>query len=152
MKSRAETYWLLTAPESRARPPCKAALDGDRRAAVAALRGDLHPQLFQGLQKIVQGPLAEAFAAGEDVSALPQGGKRRKKAHGGAGVAQVDGLRHRPPVAADAPDPDGSALPVDARPQLRQGLGGEFGVFGPEGVAQQAFPGGQAAATKARWV
>ena len=46
----------------------EAALDGDRRAAVAALRGDLHPQLFQGLQKIVQGPLAEAVAAGEEVS------------------------------------------------------------------------------------
>ena len=35
------------------------------------------------------------------------------------------------------------ALPVDVRAQLSQGLGGEFGVFGLEGVAQDAFPGGQ---------
>ena len=55
----------------------------------------------------------------------------------------MDGLRHRLPLAADAPDPDGSALPGEAGPQLSQGLGGEFGVFGPEGVAQHAFPGGQ---------
>ena len=40
----------------------EAALDGDRRAAVASFRGDLHPQLLQGLQEIVQGPLAEALA------------------------------------------------------------------------------------------
>ena len=49
----------------------------------------------------------------------------------------------RPPAAADAPDPDGVALPVDAGPQLRQGLGREFGVFGLQGVAQHALPGGQ---------
>ncbi len=119
------------------------ALDGDRRAAVAASRGGLHPQLFQGLQEIVQGPLAEAVAAGEDVSALPQSRKRRQKAHGGAGVTQVNGLRHRPPVAADALDPDVIALPVKARPQLGQGLGGDLGVFSPEGVAQHAFPRGE---------
>ncbi len=45
----------------------------------------------------------------------------------------------RPPLAADALDPDGLALPVDARPQPRQGLGGEFGVFGLQRVAQQTL-------------
>ena len=50
------------------------------------------------------------------------------------------GSGHRPPAAAGAPDPDGGALPVDPGPQLRQGGGGELGIFGLEGVAQQTFP------------
>ncbi len=38
---------------------------------------------------------------------------------------------------------DGGALPVDARPQLRQGLGRELGVFGRQGVGEDALPCGQ---------
>ena len=108
--------------------------------------------MFQGLQEFAQGPLAEALRTGESISPLPQGRKRREEAHGGAGVAQVEGLGHRPPAAAGAADSNGIALPVNAGPQLRQGAGGEFGVFGLEGVAEDAFPVANPAATKARWV
>ena len=57
----------------------EAALDGDRRAAVAVLRGGLHPQLAQGLQKIAQGPLAEALGAGEEVVPCPRAARAVKK-------------------------------------------------------------------------
>ena len=35
------------------------------------------------------------------------------------------------------------ALPVDPGPQLGQGLGREFGVFGGQGVGEDALPRGQ---------
>ena len=88
------------------------------------------------------------------VSPLPQGDQRREEAHGGAGVAQIDGLS--PPAANGRRAPWTrmvGALPGDAGPQLSQGLGGEFGVFGLQGVAQDhVSPAARLAATRARWV
>ncbi len=121
----------------------EAALDQDRGAAVAFLRHGLNPQLRKGRQQLPQGPLAEAFRAGEQVLALPQGGERREQAHGSAGVAQVDGLGNREPAAAGALNPQRGVLPFNGRPQARQRLGRQLGVLGLQGVHKHAFPRSQ---------
>ena len=121
----------------------EAAGDPHRGAAVASFGDGPDPHLAQGLQQLPQGPLAEALGAGEEVLSLSQGGQGREEAHGGAGVAQVNRQRRRQPAAASPRHPDGGALPVDPGPQLRQGLGRELGVFGGQGVGEDALPRGQ---------
>jgi hypothetical protein len=117
--------------------------DQDGRAAFAAGGFGLGAQLLQGRQEFAHGPLAEAGRAGEAVLALAQGRHCGEKAHGGAGVAQVDRLGHRRPTPADAPDLHRGLLPTDPGPQLGQGLGRQLRIFSLEGVAEQAFPRGQ---------
>ena len=53
------------------------------------------------------------------------------------------GNARRQPAAGPARHPDGGALPVDPGPQLRQGGGRELGVFGGQGVGEDALPRGQ---------
>ena len=143
MNSRAERYWLLMAPESWARPPVRppVTLTGGQPSPLSeTARTPIWPR---AVQQLPQGPLAEALGAGEEVLPFSQGGEGGEEAHGGAGVAQVNGQRRRQPAAAPARHPDGGALPVDAGPQLRQGLGRELGVFGRQGIGEDALPRGQ---------
>ena len=117
--------------------------DPDRGAAVAFFRGRPDPDLAQGREQLPQGPLAEALGAGQEVLSFSQGGERGEEAHGGAGVAQVNRQRRRQPAAGPARYADGRSLPVDGRAQLDQGGGRELGVFGRQGIGEDALPPGQ---------
>ena len=79
MKSRAERYWLLMAPESCGPAAGEAARPPDRGAAVAFLGGGPDPDLPQGGEQLPQGPLAEALGAGEEVLPSPRAARAVRK-------------------------------------------------------------------------
>ena len=140
MNSRAERYWLLMEPESCARPPVRppVTLTGGQPSPLSeTARTPIWPR---AVEQLPQGPLAEALGAGEEVLPFSQGREGREEAHGGAGVAQVNRQRRRQPAAARPVTR--MVVPCQSMPgpQLRQGLGRELGVFGGQGIGEDALP------------
>ena len=67
MNSRADRYWLLTAPDRLVLPPVRPPRITHRGTVVAFLGGGRDPEISERRQEFPQGPLAEAVGAGQAV-------------------------------------------------------------------------------------
>ncbi len=73
--------------------------------------GRSHPQAGQGVEQVLNRPLAQALGAGEDIAAMSQGRHGAQESHGSAGVAQIDRRIRHLEIPARALQPDRHSPP-----------------------------------------
>ena len=114
--------------------------------------GRSHPQAGQGIEQVLNRPLAQAFGAGEDIAAMSQGRHGAQESHGSAGVAQINRRIRHLEIPAHPLDLTDGPLPVNAAAQLPERLGRVGRIFGPEQILRVLRPAANPAAMRARWL